>query len=204
MLICVKYCFLGLNTSLVPMYISEIAPLTLRGGLGTINQLAVTVGLLVSQILGVEGLLGTDKGWPYLLGIALFPSVLQLLLLPFCPESPRYLLITKQQEQAARAGWYYRMLIVHHSITIHYSLIIRSLKLNNRKIIKSMSALKKLRNSTDIEDDIDEMRAEEQAQRAEAKITMLELVRSPTLRLPLVIAIVMQLSQQLSGINAVS
>ena len=67
-----------------------------------------------------------------------------------------------------------------------------------------MLALKKLRNSTDIEDDIDEMRAEEQAQRAEAKITMLELVRSPTLRLPLVIAIVMQLSQQLSGINAVS
>ena len=62
----------------------------------------------------------------------------------------------------------------------------------------------KLRNSTDIEDDIDEMRAEEQAQRAEAKITMCELIRSPTLRLPLVIAIVMQLSQQLSGINAVT
>lgn len=29
---------IGLNTSLVPMYISEISPLTLRGGLGTINQ----------------------------------------------------------------------------------------------------------------------------------------------------------------------
>ena len=196
--------FSGLNTSLVPMYISEIAPLTLRGGLGTINQLAVTVGLLVSQILGVEGLLGTDKGWPYLLGIALFPSVLQLLLLPFCPESPRYLLITKQQEQAARAGRYHTMFIVHYSITLHYSIILRSFTFNNLKLNKSMLALKKLRNSTDIEDDIDEMRAEEQAQRAEAKITMLELVRSPTLRLPLVIAIVMQLSQQLSGINAVS
>ena len=121
--------FLGLNTSLVPMYISEIAPLTLRGGLGTINQLAVTVGLLVSQILGVEGLLGTDKGWPYLLGIALFPSVLQLLLLPFCPESPRYLLITKQQEQAARAGWYYRMFIVHHSIKLRYSTILMACKI---------------------------------------------------------------------------
>ena len=71
-------------------------------------------------------------------------------------------------------------------------------------LIATFTALKKLRNSADIEDDIDEMRAEEQAQRAEAKITMLELVRSPTLRLPLVIAIVMQLSQQLSGINAVS
>ena len=80
----------GLNTSLVPMYISEIAPLTLRGGLGTVNQLAVTVGLLISQVLGVEGLLGTDGGWPYLLGVALFPSLLQLTLLPMCPESPRY------------------------------------------------------------------------------------------------------------------
>ncbi|XP_040583333.1 solute carrier family 2, facilitated glucose transporter member 1 isoform X2 [Lepeophtheirus salmonis] len=157
----------GLNTSLVPMYISEIAPLNLRGGLGTVNQLAVTVGLLISQILGVEGLLGTDDNWPFLLGIAIFPSILQIVLLPFCPESPRYLLITKQQEAEAR------------------------------------SALKKLRNSIDIEDDIAEMRAEEQAQHAEAKITMFELLRSPTLRLPLLIAIVMQLSQQLSGINAV-
>ena len=86
------------------MYISEISPLTLRGGLGTVNQLAVTVGLLLSQILGIEKLLGTDDGWPYLLGLALTPSILQLLLLPICPESPRYLLITKKQEHLARAG----------------------------------------------------------------------------------------------------
>lgn len=60
--------FSGLNTSLVPMYISEIAPLNLRGGLGTVNQLAVTTGLLISQILGIEQILGTDEGWPLLLG----------------------------------------------------------------------------------------------------------------------------------------
>ena len=60
-----------------------------------------------------------------------------------------------------------------------------------------LTALKKLRSCVDIEDDIAEMRAEEQAQRAEAKITMFELISSPTLRLPLIIAIVMQLSQQL-------
>ena len=131
------------------------------------NQLAVTVGLLTSQVLGVEPLLGTDEGWPYLLGIAIFPAILQLILLPVCPESPRYLLISKGQEQAAR------------------------------------DALRRLRNTNNIEDDIEEMRAEEQAQQAESKITMFELIRSPTLRMPLLIAIVMQLSQQLSGINAV-
>merc|ERR1712223_1787245 len=102
----------GLNTSLVPMYISEIPPTTLRGGLGTVNQLAVTVGLLISQVLGVEGLLGTDGGWPYLLGVALFPSLLQLTLLPMCPESPRYLLITNimqlsQQLSGINAVFYY-------------------------------------------------------------------------------------------------
>ena len=96
----VKCAAAGLNTSLVPMYISEIAPLNLRGGLGTVNQLAVTVGLLTGQVLGVDYLLGTDEGWPYLLGIAVFPSILQLVLLPICPESPRYLLITKGRYQS--------------------------------------------------------------------------------------------------------
>ena len=71
--------FSGLNTSLVPMYISEIAPLTLRGGLGTVNQLAVTVGLLISQVLGIESLLGTDDGWPILLGFAVIPVNFKIL-----------------------------------------------------------------------------------------------------------------------------
>ncbi|XP_046391066.1 glucose transporter type 1 isoform X3 [Ischnura elegans] len=157
----------GLNTSLVPMYISEIAPLNLRGGLGTVNQLAVTVGLLISQVLGIEQILGTDDGWPVLLGLAICPAILQLILLPVCPESPRYLLITKQWEEEARR------------------------------------ALRRLRASNQVEEDIEEMRAEERAQQAEATISMTELICSPTLRSPLIIGVVMQLSQQLSGINAV-
>ena len=68
---------------------------------------------------------------------------------------------------------------------------------------QAREALKRLRNTPHIEDDIDEMRAEELAQQAEAQITMWELLRSPSLRMPLTIAVVMQLSQQLSGINAV-
>nr|CAD7596932.1 unnamed protein product [Timema genevievae] len=157
----------GLNTSLVPMYISEIAPLNLRGGLGTVNQLAVTIGLLMSQVLGIEQILGTDDGWPVLLGLAVCPAILQLILLPVCPESPRYLLITKQWEEEAR------------------------------------KALRRLRASNQVEEDIEEMRAEERAQSAEATISMRELICSPTLRAPLIIGVVMQLSQQLSGINAV-
>lgn len=38
----------------------------------------------------------------------------------------------------------------------------------------------------------------------EKKVTILELFRSPAYRQPILIAVVLQLSQQLSGINAVS
>lgn len=38
------------------------------------------------------------------LGLTVVPAVLQLLLLPMCPESPRYLLITRQREDEARRG----------------------------------------------------------------------------------------------------
>lgn len=51
---------------------------------------------------------------------------------------------------------------------------------------------------------MEEMRAEIRAQQSETSISMLQLLLSPSLRMPLCIAIVMQLSQQLSGINAVS
>ena len=85
-------------------YLSEIAPMTLRGALGTVNQLGVTVGLLLSQVLGLPLILGTKDGWPFLLGVAFIPAVLQLLLLPLCPESPRYLLISKGRVTEARYG----------------------------------------------------------------------------------------------------
>lgn len=54
-----------------------------------------------------------------------------------------------------------------------------------------------------IDEDIEEMHAEERAQQAESHISPMELICSPTLRSPLIIGIVMQLSQQFSGINAV-
>merc|ERR1719334_2049845 len=47
----------GLNTVLVPLYVSEIAPVNLRGGLGVFNQLAVTSGIFLGQILGLGSVL---------------------------------------------------------------------------------------------------------------------------------------------------
>lgn len=50
--------FAGAGGSLVPMYIIEISPVRIRGALGVSYQLALTVGILVSQLFGLRQVLG--------------------------------------------------------------------------------------------------------------------------------------------------
>lgn len=159
--------FCGLCTGLTPMYIGEISPTAVRGAFGTLHQLGVVIGILIAQVFGLESLLGSDLLWPLLLALTIIPAVLQSIMLPFCPESPRYLLIVLNKEEEAR------------------------------------KALERLRGHDDVNDDVQEMKDEGLKMSMEKKVTILELFRSPVYRQPIVIAIILQLSQQLSGINAV-
>ncbi|XP_069774413.1 solute carrier family 2, facilitated glucose transporter member 1 isoform X2 [Narcine bancroftii] len=159
--------FSGLNTGLVPMYVGEISPTALRGALGTLHQLGVVFGILIAQILGMESLMGNESLWPLLLSFIFIPALVQCIGLPFCPKSPRYLLINKNEENKAK------------------------------------SVLKKLRGVSDVSADLQEMKEESRQMMREKKVTIPELFRSPMYRQPIIIAIILQLSQQLSGINAV-
>merc|ERR1719317_1049342 len=94
----------GLNAGLAPMYLSEISPTALRGALGTVYQLIITLSILLSQVLGMNNVLGTEEGWPWLLAITAVPAIFQLATLPFCPESPKYLLLDKDDEMAAESA----------------------------------------------------------------------------------------------------
>jgi len=87
---------------LVPTYVSEIAPVQLRGGLGVFNQLAVTSGIFLGQVLGLSEVLGNDTRWPWLLAVTIVPPVIQLVILFTSPRSPRYLAITLHQVAKAR------------------------------------------------------------------------------------------------------
>ncbi|XP_056897629.1 solute carrier family 2, facilitated glucose transporter member 1-like [Takifugu flavidus] len=157
----------GLSTGFVPIYVEEIAPTHLRGALGTLHQLGVVIGILVAQVFGIEAIMGNASLWPLLLGFTLLPAVLQCVLLPLCPESPRYLLINCNEESKAR------------------------------------NTLMKLRGTEEVSEDMQEMKDESQQMQREKKVTILELFRSPLYRQPILVAIMLQLSQQLSGINAV-
>ncbi|XP_061597622.1 solute carrier family 2, facilitated glucose transporter member 1-like [Cololabis saira] len=160
--------FCGLFTGLTPMYVGEVSPTPLRGAFGTLHQLGVVVGILIAQVFGLEALLGSEKLWPLLLSLTVIPAVLQCILLPFCPESPRFLLINLKQEEQAR------------------------------------KALVRLRGTEDVSKDMQEMKEESAKMAKEKKVTIPELFRSASYRQPLLIAVMLQLSQQLSGINASS
>ena len=133
--------------------------------MGTVYQLIITLSILISQILGMNNVLGTENGWPWLLTITAIPAILQVASLPFCPESPKYLLLDKDDEMAAQ------------------------------------SALSWLRGTIEVHDEMDEMKQEQESMKLVPKVTLKEMIINGSLRQPLIIAMMMMLAQQLSGIN---
>lgn len=84
------------------MYLSEVSPKRVRGTIGSLSGLSAYFGLMMSEIISTPAILGTDTLWPLLTVIAAVPSVAQFTLLQFCYESPRFLLMNRNDERSAR------------------------------------------------------------------------------------------------------
>lgn len=90
----------GCSTTIVPLYLSELAPKESRGALSSLNQLMITIGILISYLINYAF---SDTGaWRWMLGLGLVPSIALLIGIFFMPESPRWLL-AKGKEEKARA-----------------------------------------------------------------------------------------------------
>ncbi|XP_041482841.1 solute carrier family 2, facilitated glucose transporter member 5-like [Lytechinus variegatus] len=93
----------GMSLTIVPMYLAEISPVNLRGAITTVHQLLITIGLLLAQALGFF-VFYNESTWPIVLGLSAVTGLVEFIVLPFCPESPRWLLIKKNQEEKAIAA----------------------------------------------------------------------------------------------------
>ena len=161
----------GISSVLVPIYLGELAPPSLRGTLGTLTQFALVVGILVSDFLAFP--FATEEKWRLLFSPTSAVAILQILCAPFLLESPRWLLSMNPESKKARY------------------------------IIKK---LRGLRYDHEIETEVDHFVSAMNAQAGEKGTKAAgfsEMIQDKNVRLLVVSCFILQVSQQLCGINAV-
>jgi MFS transporter, SP family, galactose:H+ symporter len=91
---------IGLSSSTVPVYISEVSPADARGWTVSLFQLAITIGILLAYV--VDYAFASIQGWRWMFGLAVVPAAIFALGMFFLPESPRWL-AKRGHHDAARA-----------------------------------------------------------------------------------------------------
>ncbi|KAG8480962.1 hypothetical protein CXB51_025648 [Gossypium anomalum] len=88
-------CGIGIFSYVVPIFIAEIAPKNLRGGLTTLNQLLIVIGQSTAFLIG------TVISWRELALAGLLPCIVLFVGLCFIPESPRWLVGNQKEFHVA-------------------------------------------------------------------------------------------------------
>src|SRR2546427_12253689 len=91
---------IGLASSNVPVYLSEVAPPHVRGWVVSLFQLAVTVGIVVAYL--TDYAFAGIEGWRWMLGLAVGPALVFGTGMFFLPETPRWLIHRGHHEVAHR------------------------------------------------------------------------------------------------------
>lgn len=157
----------GIGICVQPLYIGEVAPKHLRGGMAMGTSIFLTGGILTGQVIGLRELLGGETYWPLLLSSSCFPAFAQLLFLPWFPESPRYLLIDRGDE------------------------------------LSCAKALKRFHGPSEYQREMEDIQRECFALDGEKPKKPWQLFTDRGVRWQLITVIVMNMGQQLSGINAI-
>lgn len=165
----------GFSSVLVPIYLGELAPPTLRGTLGTLTQFCLVIGIFVSDLLAYP--FATEHSWRILFAVNVLASIVQLLCFPFLIESPRWLLSRDRGSHQAR-----------HVI----------------------SKLRGLQHEREIELEVNHFISASHAQACDGNddhtssgVAFVAMLRDKQIRSLLICSLVLQMAQQLSGINAV-
>lgn len=91
----------GAASTLAPVYIAEISPANHRGKLLTLNLIAIILGQTTAFFSNYAlQNVGGANNWRWMIGIMAVPSVIFLIALFFVPESPRWLIEKKRDEEA--------------------------------------------------------------------------------------------------------
>ncbi|KDQ15044.1 hypothetical protein BOTBODRAFT_32044 [Botryobasidium botryosum FD-172 SS1] len=169
----------GIAICTVPIYLTEVAPLAIRGNIGVLNQLFVTMGLLCTQLLGFT--IGSPATWRYVLVFSSALAVAQLVTSAFIFDTPAWLVSQGREAEAAKAS---ARLWGHSPIRTH-----------------STSDRDAEREGEDEEESL--LASTSTAPTSVTPMTLFGVVKSIELRSAVLIVVLSQFIQQGSGINAV-
>ncbi len=101
---------IGIASVIAPAYIAEIAPASMRGRLGSLQQMAITIGIFVALLSDAfwantaggasDEILGLPA-WRWMFLVGVIPSLVYGVLAVQIPESPRYLVAKGDVQRAA-------------------------------------------------------------------------------------------------------
>jgi len=89
---------IGIASFVAPLYISEIAPVAIRGKLVSINQVALTSGIVISYC--IDYAFAGSQAWRWMFAMAVIPAAAFGVGLLFIPNSPRWLAGRGRTDQA--------------------------------------------------------------------------------------------------------
>ncbi|WP_225842684.1 sugar porter family MFS transporter [Streptomyces albus] len=90
---------IGIASNLVPVFIAELAPPRYRGRLVGLNQLMITLGIVLAYVANYS-LENVTHSWRWMFGLAAVPAVLFGVGMLLQPESPRWLALNGRTERA--------------------------------------------------------------------------------------------------------
>ncbi|KAI9469739.1 MAG: major facilitator superfamily domain-containing protein [Benjaminiella poitrasii] len=88
----------GLGSLATPTYVGEISTIKARGTMGTCNQFAIVIGILLASVIGLP--LASVPLWRINYALVAIPAIAQFFLMSGCVESPRYLVSINRIEEA--------------------------------------------------------------------------------------------------------
>eukprot|EP00727_Mastigamoeba_balamuthi_P008530 m51a1_g43 hypothetical protein (498) ;mRNA; r:153269-155064 len=101
----------GTASVVVPLMIGELAPKSIRGQIGVLNQLSITIGILAAYIIGTIFAYIPRVNWRVMMGgPTVLMSITHIVLTGFIirSESPRWLVMVKRNDEARKMLQYLR------------------------------------------------------------------------------------------------
>ena len=122
----------GVSSVTAPIYISEITTPKNRGTLGVLYQFSLVFGILIAYfsnylLTGFDG----SNDWRWMLGIEAIPALLYLLMTLYIPDSPRWLVLFKNDDLTAQ-----KVLEVIYSNKIEADDVLKSIKTTDNTVSK--------------------------------------------------------------------